>query len=835
MLAVLASLVLLFLVGSAVLGILGLFVFSKNLPSPDKLQDRDTALSTQILDRNGKTLYGIHGDENRVLVKLEDVPPILIQATLATEDGDFYQHKGFDVFGIFRAFYQGFFRGNTQGGSTITQQLIKNTLLTSERTYIRKIKEIVISVQLEKKFKKNEILQMYLNEVPYGGTARGVEAASRSFFGKSVKDITPSEAVFLAGMPQSPSAYLADPEKAENRRHYVIKLMEENGWVDETGQHHTITHEEAEKMRNERPTVSTVSTEIEAPHFVWYVRDLLEQRYGKELVEQGGLKVTTTLDLELQQKMQGIVADEVAKAESLLVGNGALVAINPQTGEILSMVGSRDYFDEPHDGNVNVTTRLRQPGSSIKPFTYVAGFKQGYTASYMLMDVPTTFPGGANLPEYKPGNYDGKYRGPIQVRYALGSSINVPAVKMLQLVGVDKMLKTAYDMGLTTLESTVENRNRFGLSVTLGGGEVRLLELTSAYGVFASSGVRHDPVGILKVEDKTGKVMEEWKPTDGNKVLSPEEAYLMSNILSDDSARALVFSRGSLLAIPGHEVAVKTGTTDDKRDNWTVGYTPDIVIGVWVGNNDNSPMSPSLSSGLTGAAPIWNRAIKTFLEGKPRNSFNRPPGIVGAEVDSLSGKLPGDNTEEKRPEIFIKGTVPAEVDDVHVQLEICEEDDNLANDDCKDDGKSDEKLFIVIKEPREDWQKNTDEWIEKEKKDDEMWNPPDEETDYKSDKDSGYLPSNILGGIAPPSVKITSPFDGATVSDSFEMTVVPTSAYRILRVQYFVDDQMVTSKTSVPYTATINLPSVSTGSVKLTAKAIDSAGELGETSITVNH
>ncbi len=826
------------LVVSLIGGVL-FFLFSKNLPSPDRLTSRSQALSTQIFDRNGEALYDFYGDENRKLVKLDEIPPELINATLAVEDAEFYRHKGFDVFGIIRSAFRLATKGNIQGGgSTITQQLVKNTLLTSERTFTRKIKELVLALQIERRFSKKEILQMYLNEAPYGGQAWGVEAGANTFFGKSVGELTPSEAVFLAGLPQSPSAYLSDPEAAEERRQTVIRLMEERGWWDEQQVQKKISADEADRLRDIVPEVSSIRQGIKAPHFVWYVRDLLEQRYGRELVESGGLRVTTTLDLKLHDKFQEIVSEEVAESEGLQVGNGSLVAINPASGEILSMVGSKDYFDEEHDGNVNVATRLRQPGSSIKPFTYVTAFKQGYTPATMLVDAKTTFPGGANNPDYKPANYDGKYRGPVQLRYGLANSINVLAVKLLALVGIEDMLETAYEMGITTLEPTQENSNRLGLSVTLGGGEVKLLELTAAYGVFANQGVRQDPVAILRVEDREGTLLEEHKHTAGPVVLTPEEAYLISHILSDDGARALVFGTNSLLNIPGHQVAVKTGTTDDKRDNWALGYVPDLALGVWVGNNDNSPMHPNLASGLTGATPIWRRAMLEYLADKEPVSFNRPEGIINMEVDRLSGKLPGEHTAETRSEIFIKGRVPTEIDDMHVELEICEDDDKLANEACKDAGHADKKNFIVLKAIREDWQGEVDKWVEENHKDDDEWKPPDEESDFEEedddDDDESFL-GEYLGAVSGPKVKITTSPSGEYTLEPGKIRVLATvvSAHTVVRTEFYLNDVLQAIDTSIPYQVDIDISHSDKESQEVKVLGYDSTGQVGSDTISV--
>lgn len=644
------------LIGLIVLTVFAFIIFARDLPSPYKLTARDASLSTKIYDRSGKLLYDIYGDKNRALVNWQSLPPHVKQATIAIEDKDFYKHSGFSAFGIIRSAFNLVVFRKLQGGSTITQQVVKNTLLSSERTLTRKVKEFILSIQVERKYSKDEILQIYLNEVPYGGTAWGIEAAAQTYFGKEAKDLTIAEAVILAGMPQAPSFYSpygTNPKAYVNRAYDVARRMREDG---------NITRAQEDQLHRDIPNIkfSTNDKGILAPHFVFYVKDILVQRYGEKFVEQGGLKVTTTLNLELQNKAQSIVTEEIAKLADLKVGNGAAVVMDPKSGEILAMVGSKDYFAKDYDGQVNVAMALRQPGSALKPFTYATAFKAGYTPATLLLDVPTEFPGGVNLPIYKPVNYDGKFRGPVQVRFALANSINVTAVKMTALVGIKNMLRTAYDVGLKSLEPTDDNLKRFGLSVTLGGGEVRLLELANGYGTLAASGTYHDSIAILKVEDRSGKVLEEVKDEKdirGRDVLGRDISFLISHILSDNNARSAAFGLGSFLSIPGKTVAVKTGTTDDKRDNWTVGYTPSAVVGVWVGNNDNSPMNPQIASGVTGATPIWNRIMREALSGKQSETFNKPDNVTALEIDSLGGGLPCRDLP-KRSEYFIRGTEP---------------------------------------------------------------------------------------------------------------------------------------------------------------------------------
>ncbi|KKS03927.1 MAG: hypothetical protein UU56_C0012G0001, partial [Candidatus Curtissbacteria bacterium GW2011_GWA2_41_24] len=448
-----STLVFFSLIGLVIFTIFSFIVFAKDLPSPYKLTTRDASLSTKIYDRNGKLLYDIFGEKNRALVNWNNLPPYVKQATISIEDKDFYKHRGFSFLGIFRAFFNILIFHKLQGGSTITQQVVKNTLLSPERTLTRKIKEFILSIQVERKYTKDEILQIYLNEVPYGGTAWGIEAAAQAYFNKEAKDLTLPEAIILAGMPQRPSYYSpfgSNPKAYISRAEDVARRMREDDYI---------SRDQQDQLKKQVTDVKFSANEqgIRAPHFVFYVRDLLAERYGEKFLEQGGLKVTTSLDLDLQEKVQKIVTEEVAKVADLRVGNGAAVVIDPANAEVLAMIGSKDYFAKEYDGQVNVTMSLRQPGSALKPFTYATAFKAGYTPSYVLMDVATEFPGGAGQPFYKPVNYDGKYRGPVQIRFALGNSINIAAVKMTALVGIKNMLRTAYEAGLKSLEPTDEN------------------------------------------------------------------------------------------------------------------------------------------------------------------------------------------------------------------------------------------------------------------------------------------------------------------------------------------------------------------------------------------
>lgn len=597
-----------------------LVVIAHNLPSPKNLKTLPTPTTTEFYDRNGKLLYRFYEGKNRTPIKLSEIPPHLIQATIAMEDKNFYGHFGVDFFGIARALVSLLRDGEVQGGSTITQQLIKNTLLTPERTVQRKIKEIILAFWSERVYRKDEILEMYFNEVPFGGTAWGIAAASQTYFDKKVSDLNLAESSFLAGLPASPTTYSpygTNPELAKNRQKSVLRRMVEDG---------VITKEQADEAYAQRLDIKPPTSEIHAPHFVMFVRSQLSEKYGERFVSQGGLKVYTTLDLKIQEKAEEIVSAEVEKIKNLAVSNGAAVVTDAKNGQILAMVGSKNYWDE-NSGNFNVTTAPRQPGSSIKPITYAAAFKLGYSPGTTLLDTPVTF---KNFWEtYTPVNYDSRFHGAVTIRTALGSSYNIPAVKMLSIIGLPEMLKTAHDLGITTLTDP----NRYGLSLTLGGGEIKMIDMMSVYGTLSQMGKKYQIKGVFRITDSKGAVIEDNSNDPGEIVISPAIAYLVTDILSDNRARTPAFGQNSLLNIPQHVVAVKTGTTDNKRDNWTFGYTSEYVVGVWVGNNDNTPMHPSLTSGVTGAAPIWNKIMTEILKDRPSIAFEKPADVTVGLAD----------------------------------------------------------------------------------------------------------------------------------------------------------------------------------------------------------
>jgi 1A family penicillin-binding protein len=716
-----------------------LFVwYSRDLPTPGKLTASNLAQSTRILDRSGTVLYDVYKTENRTYIDLKEIPKHLQQATIAIEDKNFYTNKGFSVWGIFRAALGILTFQGISGGSSITQQLVKNTLLTSERSLPRKIKELMLAIQVDQKYSKDQILELYLNAIPYGGTAVGVEAASEYYFGKKAKEVTLLESAILAGLPQSPtyySPYGQYPRAFEGRTKDVLRRMREDKYITKKQEEDLV-----KSLKNVKFTRKDNS--IKAPHFSFYVKELLVKQFGENVVEQGGLQVTTTLDYKLQEKAEDIANEEVTNAASLKVGNGAVVVVDPQNGEILALVGSRDFFatetvgktKTSFDGHFNVITQaLRQPGSSIKPIAYATALEKGYTPATLIMDTKTVFPNQGEK-DYIPVNYDGKYHGPVHMRFALGSSLNIPAVKILAWVGVKDMLSTAYDMGLTTLEPTTENVNRFGLSLTLGGGEVKPLDLATSYSAFANGGYRVESVAILKVTDRKGKVLYEHKGISKKRVISEEVAFLISHMLLDNNARLLTFGENSYLNVRGREIAVKTGTTDDKRDNWAVGWTPNVLVAAWVGNNDNSPMG-NVASGVTGATPIWRRVILEALRNRPSDDFVQPGNVTAVSIDAYGGGLPVDG-RPTRAEFFIKGTEPQGPAEIYKDIKVSKEDKNkLASDSEISKGEYEIRKFIVIREDdpisgdgKNRWQEAIDQWIRENYKDDSQYKPPTEKS-----------------------------------------------------------------------------------------------------------
>lgn len=624
--------------GIFVLVVGGTVIWLSTLQLPDfsSFENRRIETSAKIYDRTGEVLlFDLNQDIKRTNVSFDKIGQNIKNATLAIEDAEFYNHGGIRVSSIIRAILANIFSiGRTQGGSTITQQLVKNTLLTPEKSYTRKIKEWVLALKIDGSLTKDQIFEHYLNENPYGGSIYGIEEASRAYFNKHALDLTLAESAYLASIPQSPtvlSPYGKNKDRLEARKNLVLSRMLDLNMI---------TEEEYTQAKNELVAFMPQSTSgIKAPHFVFFIKDYLEQKYGSDLVELGGLKVTTTLDHELQAKGEEIVKEGALKNEKDWNGtNASLVAIDPKTGQILTMVGSRDYFDKNIDGNFNVATASRQPGSSFKPFIYATAFNKGFTPSTVLFDLQTEFqttcnaygkalPGYSQSDCYMPQNYDGNFRGPMSLRDALAQSINIPAIKLFYLAGLRESLKLSEDMGITTLSDI----SRYGLTLVIGGGEVTLLDITSAYGVFGNNGIRNPYSGVLKVEDSTGRVLEEFTPSP-REVLPVNTALTISDILKRDDSRAPTFGLGSVLNIPGRDVAVKTGTTNNNKDAWTIGYTPNISVGVWAGNNDNKPMR---KGGSALAGPIWNKFMTEALKKMPDERFEEPDLYIDPQTKPI--------------------------------------------------------------------------------------------------------------------------------------------------------------------------------------------------------
>lgn len=651
--------------------IVGVVYVMRDLPSPRRLTSKDNfAVGTQIFDRNGTLLYEIFADENRIPIKLQDLPPYVYQASIAIEDQRFYSHFGFDVIGTARALLNNFRGERIEGGSTITQQLVKYALLTPERSLQRKVKEAILSVLTEVLYTKDDILEMYLNYISYGGTSVGIESASKRYFDKSAKDLTLAEAALLAGLPQAPSRYSpfgSDPAAAKARQAEVLRRMREDGYI---------TSEQEAAAKAEVLKYALSKTDIKAPHFVFYVRDWLYQKYGEEMVEKGGLRVTTTLDLNLQNTAQASLSAEIDDLKRYNISNGAALITKPDTGEILAMIGSKDYFDTANDGQVNVTLAERQPGSSIKPIMYATAFQNKLlNPGTVLLDIPTCFEVPGQKP-YCPKNYDGSFRGPVSIRYALANSLNIPAVKGLRIIGLVDFIKQASAMGITSWKDP----SRYGLSLTLGGGEVKMIDLAQAFSVLADQGVKVPLTPILKVTDYQGNLIEEVNVEERKKdlefltqdesyaesgdlerVMDRAPAYLTAHIMQDNNARTPAFGARSKLVIDGQIVSAKTGTTNDLKDNWTVGFTPEFLVITWVGNNDGSPMNPYLVSGITGAAPIFNDLMSYVLKGREPIWQEKPSDVFSASV-CVHGMPPqrGENCQSRGQELFWREGQPSQ-------------------------------------------------------------------------------------------------------------------------------------------------------------------------------
>lgn len=812
--------ILLAILGS--LGVLGAFAFySRNLPDPGQLTERSISQTTKIYDRTGEhLLYEVYGEENRTLVKIQEgfckddpslttdpngIPLKMLQATITAEDRSFCEHGGFSVTGLARAVV---FLGKRGGGSTLTQQLVKNAILSNEHRLSRKIKELIISIELERRYSKDEILQIYFNEIPYGSTYYGVQAAATNYFGKPVNELSLGQMATLAAIPQIPTYYVNNPDDLKARRDWVLDGMVDQGFL---------TRDEADAAKEEDTPVTVKITRIEAPHFVFYIKEQLEEIYGQYQSENGGLKVITSLDFDLQAIAEEEVVKGVdAKGPTYGFGNGALVAMDPKTGQVLAMVGSKDYFDDEIDGQVNVALRPRQPGSSFKPIVYTAGFEKGYTPNSILWDVNTEFPSGTGKP-YTPFDYDLGERGPLRVRSSLQGSLNIPAVEMTYLVGVENLLSFAERLGY----STFGDRSRFGLSVGIGAGEVKLIEHADAFATIANEGIRHDAVSILRVEGPDGTVLEEWKADDGEKILEPNVARMTSNVLSDNAARAYVFGEGSYLQLGERPVAAKTGTTNDFYDAWTMGYTPSLVAGVWVGNSQYVAMSGG-ADGSVVAAPIWNGFMRRALEGKPIEYFAPPEipttgkaildGIMPATtvaIDTVSGKLA---TEYTPPSTREERTFA----EYHSILHYVNREDPLG---AAPANPGDDPAYAS-------WEKAIADWILKRETETGIKitqaAPP---TEY----DDVHVPANA------PSVQIRQPDNDAELQTrEVEIEAEADAARGVERVEFYLDGYFLGSDSSEPWRLRATIPNtVSRGYHTLKVVAYDDVENSGSDTLGV--
>jgi penicillin-binding protein 1C len=756
-------------------------VISATLPSVEDLQERSAQFeTTRILDREGNLLYEILDPQagRRTYVPLEEISPYMVAAIISTEDSQFYSHPGFDSFAIIRAYWQSAQEGDiASGASTITQQIARNLLLSPEersrRTALRKIREVLLATEITRRYSKDEILELYLNQSYFGNLAYGVEAAAETYFNTSADKLTLAQASFLAGLVQAPSVYdiHTNREATLNRHQQVLTLMiltsSEQGCIYVSNNPHPIcvSSDEAASAVTEIQNYEfkPVSFDIRYPHWVNFIRYELEKLYDPQTIYRSGFTVYTTLDPYLQEQAQNIVQQQVEALADRQVSNGALVTIRPSTGEILTMVGSADFYNEDIDGQVNMAVRPRQPGSSIKPITYTAAFEKGWTASTLIWDVPSEFPPSGNpndtRPPYKPVNYDGRFHGPVTVRSALANSYNVPAVKTLNFVGIyddpnteekEGMIAVAQRMGISTL-----TRDDYGLSLTLGGGEVTLLDMTGAFSIFANYGQRMPPYAISRIVDYTNETVYEYEPPDVEQVIRPEHAYLISSILSDNNARRPMFGANSVLNLP-FQVAAKTGTTNDFRDNWTLGYTPDIAVGVWVGNADWTPMQNT--TGLSGAAPIWNEFIQLAIEhltGGYPTPFTPPVGIVEKAVCAISGAEPSQWCPSHRLEIFAADQPPlSKEQDLWQKVWIDSWSLKLASTECME--YTEEKLGLDV----------TDRWARKWITEDSTGKTWAEEIGFPQDKIYFIPHESCSTDSSRPLISLTFPIEESIISTS---------------------------------------------------------------------
>lgn len=803
-----------FLSVSGMFFVIGIFAwFWKDLPSPDKLHTRVIAESTKIYDRSGNhLLYEIHGEEKRTQIPYSEMPETVRRATIALEDQDFYQHYGIKLSSIFRAVFKDMITlGKAQGGSTITQQLIKNSMLSNERTWTRKIKEAILAIELEQKFSKDKILEMYLNEIPYGSNAYGIEAAAQTFFGKHAKDLDLPESALLASLPQAPthySPYGSYPEDLVARQQFALKKMYELGYITED------QYNQAKEV-DILARISPYRENINAPHFVMYIKDYLSKKYGEQALEEGGLKVITTLDWNKQQAAEKAVREGAEKNVRYKAENAALVAIDPKTGQILAMVGSKNYFDKAIDGQVNVAIRDRQPGSSFKPYVYLTAFTKGYTPETMLWDVDTNFSTDDGK-SYNPKNYDGKNRGPVLMKEALAMSLNVPAVETLYLAGVKNSIETAHKLGITTLKDP----DRLGLSLVLGGGEVKLLDHVNAYATLATGGIYHQKTAILKISDSQNNILEEYKNTSGDRVIEEKYIAMLDHVMSTNDYRAPVFGQNNPLKFDGRAVAAKTGTTNEWRDGWTMGYTPSLAVGVWAGNNNNSVMAQG-ADGVYTAAPIWRAFMDEALKNYSIEDFPKYE-----KEETGKAVLDGKSKEEiqvckikKDKYCLANSACPSK--DIETKKYVLTH--NILYYVDKDNPRGDQPTDPEKDPQYKNWEKAVEKWI-------------DDNDDYaKSDPPENECKSKDFD-LSGTNVFISSPNDGTTItSSSFTISANASSDKNIKKISLQINGSEVASEKndSLSYEYTVPDDKKNTD-LEIKVTATDDKGDSDSEKITVH-
>lgn len=811
---------------SGILLVAGFFIyFAKDLPSPGKVNDRFIAESTKIYDRTGNhLLYEVHGEEKRTLVPFEEIPDVVRAATITLEDQDFYNHHGIKITSIIRAILADVLhRGAAQGGSTITQQFVKNSLLSPEKTLTRKAKEIILSIEMETKFSKDEILAMYLNEIPYGSNAYGIEAAAETFFGKHAKELTLDESALLASLPNAPTYYSPNgshTEALKARQEFALQKMAAAGYI---------TQEQADsaKQVDVLAKVKPQSENIQAPHFVMYIKEYLESKYGDQAIEQDGLKVYTTLDWDKQMMAEQAVSDGAAKNAKYKANNASLVSIDPKTGQILAMVGSKNYWDKSIDGQVNVAIRDRQPGSSFKPYVYLAAFTKGYLPETMVYDVQTNFSTDDGK-EYAPNNYDGKFHGPISLAKALGGSLNIPAVKTLYLVGAKDAITIAKNLGISSLNDP----DRYGLSLVLGGGEVKLLDHVSAYGTLATGGIKHPKTAILKIEDNKGSVLEEYKANPGERIVDEKYVAMLDSILSDNENRAWIFGDNNPLRSDNRPMVAKTGTTNGFHDAWTVGYTPSLATGVWVGNSKNEEMSTG-ADGSVVAAPIWRAYMDKALANSAVENFPKynPDDEIGDGDGKTNKPMLGGKLDEAKDIKVCK--IPGK-----------DEDYCLANKYCPD-SETDKKTFVsghdilfyvdpsdprgpIPEKPDRDsqykqWEKGVKEWY-KDKDHSKHTTVADVPTDECKESDfSKFLPS----------ISLSVP--GDVTSSSVSFSAKADAPHGVKSVVFSVNGSEVGSSNSENASVNYSIPADKNNStLSVEAKVTDDNGNTAKDSKSVS-